>query len=54
MAVGLASAAIYSDLTAAVAAKADRLPIAETDRTYFIIESQEDQVSILTRFPVTD
>ena len=54
VAVGLASAAIYSDAATRLAAKADRLPVAETDQTYFIIESRKDGVSVLTRFPMTE
>jgi hypothetical protein len=54
VAVGLASAAIYSDADGKVAAKADRLPVgAGAETTYLIFETRNDGVSVLTRVPVT-
>jgi hypothetical protein len=55
VAVGLASAAIYADTAAEVAAKADRLPVAgtTTETTYLIFETRNDGTSVMTRIPVT-
>ena len=57
VAVGIASAAIYSKTGAEAAPKADRLPLvaeaglASPDR-YVTIETRADGVSILSRVPV--
>jgi hypothetical protein len=54
VAVGLASAAIYSDMPMKAAAKADRLPVAATaETTYLIFETRNEDSSVLTRVPVT-
>jgi len=53
VAVGLASAAIYTDTAAKVAPKADRLPVAATtDTTYLIFETRNDGASVVTRVPM--
>jgi hypothetical protein len=54
VAVGIASAASYSDAAPGIAAKADRLPVPEMDRSYHIVESEKDGVTVLARFPVTE
>jgi hypothetical protein len=54
VAVGLASAAIYND-PSEIAAKADRLPIAQaSDSDYLTVETRDDGVSVLNRVPLTD
>lgn len=53
VAVGIASAAIYSDLSADVAPKTDRLPVAaEISTDYLTIETRTDGMSVLSRVPV--
>ena len=54
VAVGLASAAIYADTPIKAAPKADRMPVAaSTDTTYLIFETRNEGSSVLTRVPVT-
>ncbi len=54
VAVGLASAAIYADAPVKAAAKADRMPVAaSTDTTYLIFETRNEGSSVFTRVPVT-
>jgi hypothetical protein len=55
VAVGLASAAIYSDTYAPVAAKADRLPgVTDVAGAYLIVETRKDGVSVLSRVPISE
>lgn len=54
VAVGFASASIYSGPDQE-APKADRLPIvADADASYRTVETRMDGVSVLTRLPVTE
>lgn len=53
VAVGLASASIYSDVSAP-AAKADRLPVASAADGYVTVETRHDGVSVLNRVPLAD
>ena len=50
IAAGIASAAIYVDGKSDVAAKADRLPVAERSVNDFTIETRSNDTSVLTRF----
>ena len=53
LAVGIASAAIYSETRNDAAPKADRLPVAVADAGNSItIETRQDGVSILNRVPL--
>lgn len=55
VAVGIASAAIYSDRASEVAAKTDRLPVVgDADTAYRTVETRMDGVSVLTRLPITE
>lgn len=55
VAVGFASAAIYSDGATGAAAKSDRLPVlGDVDTTYRTVETRMDGVSVLTRIPMTE
>jgi hypothetical protein len=55
VAVGFASASIYSGASDQAAPKTDRLPIvADADATYRTVETRMDGVSVLTRLPVTE
>jgi len=54
-AIGLASAAIYTDLKPTAAAKADRLPlVADAGTSYLTIETRKDGVSVLSRIPMAN
>jgi hypothetical protein len=54
VAVGFASAAIYSEPAGNVATKSDRLEVVgETQTSYVTIETREDGVSVLNRVPLT-
>ena len=55
VAVGFASAAIYSDATGEAAPKTDRLAVvANTDTAYRTVETRTDGVSVLTRVKVAN
>ena len=55
VAVGFASAAIYSNAAREAAPKADRLSLgADVDTGYRTIETRMDGMSVLTRMPVTE
>jgi hypothetical protein len=55
VAVGFASASIYSKVTNVSAPKTDRLPvIADGDTAYRTVETRTDGVSVLTRLPVAE
>jgi hypothetical protein len=52
VAVGIASAAIYSETTARAAPKSDRMPIAANSAPeYLTVETRGDGVSVLSRIP---
>jgi hypothetical protein len=52
VAVGFASASIYSADSNGAAPKMDRLPVV-ADTSYRTVETRMDGVSVLTRLPVT-
>jgi hypothetical protein len=57
VAVGLASASIYSGVSDNSATKTDRLPVVtvtDADTAYRTVETRMDGVSVLTRLPVTE
>ena len=55
VAIGLASAAIYTGAEMPTAPKADRLPVvADASGSYFTIETRKDGVSVLSRVRVSD
>jgi hypothetical protein len=54
IAVGIASAAIYTEGNGHVALKTDRLAVAaKADRPFVTVESRADGMSVLSRMPVT-
>ena len=55
VAVGFASASIYSNVADVAASKADRLPVAaDAEIAYRTVETRMDGVSVLTRLPVAE
>ena len=52
LAVGIASAAIISDVRQDAAPKADRLPVVADARAYVTVEKRQDGVSTLERIPL--
>jgi len=55
VAVGIASASIYSKVAEEAAPKADRLPvITDADTAYRTVETRMNGISVLTRMPVSE
>jgi len=55
VAVGIASASIYSNVADVAAPKTDRLPVVtDVDTAYRTVETRMDGVSVLTRLPVAE
>lgn len=55
VAVGFASASIYSGAASESSAKTDRLPaMGNVDTSYHTVETRLEGISVLTRVPVTE
>ena len=56
LAVGIASAAVFTGLDRGVAPKGDRLPVVETTASvdYVTVETREPGTSVLNRVPVVE
>jgi hypothetical protein len=53
IAVGVASAAVYSDISVPAAKKSDRLQAlaAQSDKPFMVVEHRQAGVSVITRIP---
>jgi len=55
VAVGFASASIYTEVGTEAAAKTDRLPLSgTTDKNFVTVEIREDGLSVLNRMPIIE